>query len=136
MPKRNRRSKKSAMILPVLLIGSSVLVTCVGFALKARLKTVGGYERQLAVAVPFLMLYDDTDLHLPQSPSAPVSTEPSAPQTTPQETEPVTVPATQQPETTAPAKAASRLASVLLPFSSIGISPFICIILWNSLFPV
>ena len=53
------------MILPVLLIGSSVLVTCVGFALKARLKTVGGYERQLAVAVPFLMLYDDTDLHLP-----------------------------------------------------------------------
>lgn len=42
MPKRNRRSKKSAMILPVLLIGSSVLVTCVGFALKARLKTVGG----------------------------------------------------------------------------------------------
>ena len=104
MPKRNRRSKKSAMILPVLLIGSSVLVTCVGFALKARLKTVGGYERQLAVAVPFLMLYDDTDLHLPQSPSAPVSTEPSAPQTTPQETEPVTVPATQQPETTAPSE--------------------------------
>ncbi|MFR8332755.1 MAG: hypothetical protein ACLU9S_10690 [Oscillospiraceae bacterium] len=55
---RTKKRKKAALVLPVLLAGSGVVMACVGFVLKAKWKDTGRYEGRMALAVPFLVMQD------------------------------------------------------------------------------
>ena len=114
-----RKIKKPALTLVVLLVLSSVFVTCVGLVMKSKIQNAtGGYEKKIAIAVPFLLLHDDTELRLMQQrggdtqPSGTVgptgttgateqpNSQPSSDQTTaPSTSEPPTTPPTTLPET-------------------------------------
>lgn len=50
---RTKKRKKAALVLPVLLAGSGVVMACVGFVLKAKWKDTGRYEGRMALAVPW-----------------------------------------------------------------------------------
>ena len=50
-------------MLAILLVATSLAATVTGLVLKAQLqKYVGGWEDRLAIAVPFMLLHDNTDL--------------------------------------------------------------------------
>ena len=50
-------------MLAILLVATSLATTVTGLVLKAQLqKYVGGWEDRLAIAVPFMLLHDNTDL--------------------------------------------------------------------------
>lgn len=80
-----KKRKKAAVVLPILLVGSGVVMACVGFAWKAKWKDTGRYRGQMAVAVPFLVMQDEESLAPTQPPKRvpsvrkPPPTEPSAP---------------------------------------------------------
>ncbi len=113
-----RKIKKPALTLVVLLVLSSVCVTCVGLVMKSKIQSsTGGYEKKIAIAVPFLLLHDDTELRLMQQhggvqPSEPAdstgtnggsteqpSSQPSSEQTVPSTSEPPTTQPTTVPDT-------------------------------------
>ena len=72
---RTKKRNKAALVLPVLLVGSGILVACIGLFLKAKLKEDGRYGEQMAVAVPFLMMQERDSLKPLQSPiTEPLST--------------------------------------------------------------
>ena len=85
-------------VLAILLVATSLAATATGLVLKAQLqKYVGGWEDRLAIAVPFMLLHDDTDLRRmeqakqrsqdePKQPEQP--TEPEKPAEPEQPTEP------------------------------------------------
>lgn len=70
---RTKKRKKAALVLPVLLAGSGVVMACVGFVLKAKWKDTGRYEGRMALAVPFLVMQDQESL----APTQPLKREPS-----------------------------------------------------------
>lgn len=72
---RTRKRNKTALVLPVLLVGSGILVACIGLSMKAKWKESGRYGEQMAVAVPFLMMQEKDSL----PPSQPPVTEPPRP---------------------------------------------------------
>lgn len=41
---RTKKRNKAALVLPVLLVGSGILVACIGLSLKAKLKEDGATE--------------------------------------------------------------------------------------------
>ena len=41
---RTKKRNKAALVLPVLLVGSGILVACIGLSLKAKLKENGRYS--------------------------------------------------------------------------------------------
>lgn len=113
-----RKIKKPALTLVVLLVLSSVFVTCVGLVMKSKIRSsTGGYEKKIAIAVPFLLLHDDTELRLmkqhggaqPSEPAGPTGTtggstqqpgsQPSSEQTAPSTSEPPTMPPATAPDT-------------------------------------
>ena len=49
---RTKKRNKAALVLPVLLVGSGILVACIGLSLKAKLKEDGRYGEQMAVRFP------------------------------------------------------------------------------------
>ncbi len=57
-----KKEKKAALVLPVLLAGSGVVMACVGVVLKAKWKDTGRYEGRMALAVPFLVMQDQESL--------------------------------------------------------------------------
>ena len=69
---RTKKRKKAALVLPVLLAGSGVVMACVGFVLKAKWKDTGRYEGRMALAVPFLVMQDQVCAEA--SPSGAIST--------------------------------------------------------------
>ena len=87
---RTKKRNKAALVLPVLLVGSGILVACIGLSLKAKLKEDGRYGEQMAVAVPFLMMQERDSLKPLQSPI----TEPSSPSQT--RTRPPHIPAAER----------------------------------------
>ena len=100
---RTKKRNKAALVLPVLLVGSGILVACIGLSLKAKLKEDGRYGEQMAVAVPFLMMQERDSLKPLQSPI----TEPSSPSQPPESTPPAvqtepTEPSEEATEATAP----------------------------------
>ena len=100
---RTKKRNKAALVLPVLLVGSGILVACIGLSLKAKLKEDGRYGEQMAVAVPFLMMQERDSLKPLQSPI----TEPSIPSQPPESTPPAvqtepTEPSEEATEATAP----------------------------------
>lgn len=57
-----KRNNLKSLLLAALLLGSSLAVLLCGLVMKNRLQnTLGGYEDKWAIAVPFLVLHDDTD---------------------------------------------------------------------------
>ena len=61
--KRLEPKKRGLAVLAILLVATSLAATATGLVLKAQLqKYVGGWEDRLAIAVPFMLLHDDTDL--------------------------------------------------------------------------
>ena len=61
--KRLEPKKRGLAVLAILLVATSLAATATGLVLKAQLqKYVGGWEDRLAIAVPFMLLYDNTDL--------------------------------------------------------------------------
>ena len=61
--KRLEPKKRGLAVLPILLVATSLAATVTGLVLKAQLqKYVGGWEDRLAIAVPFMLLHDNTDL--------------------------------------------------------------------------
>lgn len=61
--KRLEPKKRGLAVLAILLVATSLAATVTGLVLKAQLqKYVGGWEDRLAIAVPFMLLHDDTDL--------------------------------------------------------------------------
>ena len=96
--KRLEPKKRGLAVLAILLVATSLAATATGLVLKAQLqKYVGGWEDRLAIAVPFMLLHDDTDLRRmeqakqrsqdePKQPEQP--TEPEKPAEPEQPTEP------------------------------------------------
>ena len=61
--KRLEPKKRGLAVLAILLVATSLAATVTGLVLKAQLqKYVGGWEDRLALAVPFMLLHDNTDL--------------------------------------------------------------------------
>ena len=61
--KRSKPKKGGLAVLAILLVATSLAATVTGLVLKAQLqKYVGGWEDRLAIAVPFMLLHDNTDL--------------------------------------------------------------------------
>ena len=61
--KRLEPKKRGLAVLAILLVATSLATTVTGLVLKAQLqKYVGGWEDRLAIAVPFMLLHDNTDL--------------------------------------------------------------------------
>ena len=61
--KRLVPKKRGLAVLAILLVATSLAATVTGLVLKAQLqKYVGGWEDRLAIAVPFMLLHDNTDL--------------------------------------------------------------------------
>ena len=61
--KRLKPKQRGLAVLAILLVATSLAATVTGLVLKAQLqKYVGGWEDRLAIAVPFMLLHDDTDL--------------------------------------------------------------------------
>ena len=61
--KRLEPKKRGLAVLAILLVATSLAATVTGLVLKAQLqKYVGGWEDRLAIAVPFMLLHDNTDL--------------------------------------------------------------------------
>lgn len=61
--KRSKPKQRGLAVLAILLVATSLAATVTGLVLKAQLqKYVGGWEDRLAIAVPFMLLHDDTDL--------------------------------------------------------------------------
>lgn len=61
--KRLEPKQRGLAVLAILLVATSLAVTVTGLVLKAQLqKYVGGWEDRLAIAVPFMLLHDNTDL--------------------------------------------------------------------------
>ena len=61
--KRSKPKKRGLAVLAILLVATSLAATVTGLVLKAQLqKYVGGWEDRLAIAVPFMLLHDNTDL--------------------------------------------------------------------------
>ena len=61
--KRLEPKKRGLAVLAILLVATSLAATVAGLVLKAQLqKYVGGWEDRLAIAVPFMLLHDNTDL--------------------------------------------------------------------------
>ena len=61
--KRLEPKQRGLAVLAILLVATSLAVTVTGLVLKAQLqKDVGGWEDRLAIAVPFMLLHDNTDL--------------------------------------------------------------------------
>ena len=61
--KRLEPKQRGLAVLAILLVATSLAATVTGLVLKAQLqKYVGGWEDRLAIAVPFMLLHDDTDL--------------------------------------------------------------------------
>ena len=61
--KRLEPKKRGLAVLAILLVATSLAATATGLVLKAQLqKYVGGWEDRLAIAVPFMLLHDNTDL--------------------------------------------------------------------------
>ena len=96
--KRLKPKQRGLAALAILLVATSLAATVTGLVLKAQLqKYVGGWEDRLAIAVPFMLLHDDTDLRRmeqakqrsqdePKQPEQP--TEPEKPAEPEQPTEP------------------------------------------------
>lgn len=96
--KRSKPKKRGLAVLAILLVATSLAATVTGLVLKAQLqKYVGGWEDRLAIAVPFMLLHDNTDLRRmeqtkqrsqdePKQPEQPV--EPEKPAEPEQPTEP------------------------------------------------
>ena len=96
--KRLEPKKRGLAVLAILLVATSLAATVTGLVLKAQLqKYVGGWEDRLAIAVPFMLLHDNTDLRRmeqakqrsqdePKQPEQPV--EPEKPAEPEQPTEP------------------------------------------------
>ena len=96
--KRLEPKQRGLAVLAILLVATSLAATVTGLVLKAQLqKYVGGWEDRLAIAVPFMLLHDDTDLRRmeqakqrsqdePKQPEQP--TEPEKPAEPEQPTEP------------------------------------------------
>ena len=96
--KRLKPKQRGLAVLAILLVATSLAATVTGLVLKAQLqKYVGGWEDRLAIAVPFMLLHDDTDLRRmeqakqrsqdePKQPEQP--TEPEKPAEPEQPTEP------------------------------------------------
>lgn len=61
--KRLEPKQRGLAVLAILLVATSLAATVTGLVLKAQLqKYVGGWEDRLAIAVPFMLLHDNTDL--------------------------------------------------------------------------
>lgn len=61
--KRLKPKQRGLAVLAILLVATSLAATATGLVLKAQLqKYVGGWEDRLAIAVPFMLLHDNTDL--------------------------------------------------------------------------
>lgn len=61
--KRSKPKQRGLAVLAILLVATSLAATVTGLVLKAQLqKYVGGWEDRLAIAVPFMLLHDNTDL--------------------------------------------------------------------------
>ena len=61
--KRLKPKQRGLAVLAILLVATSLAATATGLVLKAQLqKYVGGWEDRLAIAVPFMLLHDHTDL--------------------------------------------------------------------------
>ena len=61
--KRLKPKQRGLAVLAILLVATSLAATVTGLVLKAQLqKYVGGWEDRLAIAVPFMLLQDNTDL--------------------------------------------------------------------------
>ena len=61
--KRSEPKQRGLAVLAILLVATSLAATVTGLVLKAQLqKYVGGWEDRLAIAVPFMLLHDNTDL--------------------------------------------------------------------------
>lgn len=61
--KRLEPKQRGLAVLAILLVATSLAATATGLVLKAQLqKYVGGWEDRLAIAVPFMLLHDNTDL--------------------------------------------------------------------------
>ena len=61
--KRLEPKKRGLAVLAILLVATSLAATATGLVLKAQLqKYVGDWEDRLAIAVPFMLLHDNTDL--------------------------------------------------------------------------
>lgn len=77
--KRLEPKKRGLAVLAILLVATSLATTVTGLVLKAQLqKYVGGWEDRLAIAVPFMLLHDNTDLRRMEQASRP-----TAPRTSP-----------------------------------------------------
>lgn len=103
MTQHKTQRRRQALTLTALLVGSSVLVACTGLIMKVKLKgSVGGYDKQMAMAVPFLLLHDDAALRQPKVPEPPETT-PLIIETVPQTLPPaVSSPQEQVPPETTP----------------------------------
>lgn len=61
--KKLEPKQRGLAVLAILLVATSLAATVTGLVLKAQLqKYVGGWEDRLAIAVPFMLLHDNTDL--------------------------------------------------------------------------
>lgn len=61
--KRSKPKQRGLAVLAILIVATSLAATVTGLVLKAQLqKYVGGWEDRLAIAVPFMLLHDNTDL--------------------------------------------------------------------------
>ncbi len=61
--KRSKPKQRGLAVLAILLVATSLAATVTGLVLKAQLeKYVGGWEDRLAIAVPFMLLHNNTDL--------------------------------------------------------------------------
>ena len=98
---RTKKRKKAALVLPVLLAGSGVVMACVGFVLKAKWKDTGRYEGRMALAVPFLVMQDQESL----APTQPLKREPSVRKPPPAEP---SAPPSAQTEHTEPSEEATE----------------------------
>ena len=70
--KRLKPKQRGLAVLAILLVATSLAATVTGLVLKAQLqKYVGGWEDRLAIAVPFMLLHDNTDLRRRQRAARP-----------------------------------------------------------------
>lgn len=119
-----RKIKKPALTLIVLLVLSSVFVTCVGIVMKSKIQsTTGGYQKKIAIAVPFLLLHDDTELRLmqqqnggaqPSGTAGPTGTTGTTEHPPVQPSQEQTLPSTSEPPTTQPSTLPETAPSVPL----------------------
>ena len=70
-----KKKKKGMATLTWLLVVSGLAMACVGLGLKAKTQTFRG---KLAISVPFLLLHDDTVLHLSDPETLPGFTQPES----------------------------------------------------------